>query len=399
MNQIERYIFKRIFLLSVGILIVTTVLAMTTQILLYVNLLTSTGQSIKAYVVLAVMLMPKVMIIVMPFALLIAAAYVLSGMNEDSELVVIESSGAAPRVVGKPILLIAIGMSVFTLISNHFIEPASNRQVRNIVSNARGDLLSSAIQTGTFTQLDDGVYFGVENVGSGGELHGIFISDKRDKQKGVVYYAKTGELVRQGDTQVLVLSDGQAQSKDEHTGNVSIVQFKSYALDLALFPATTGATHYFPKEDSTAYLFEPDPNDPYYKSRPDLFTEQLYKRFSEWMYPLLFGLVAISFMGKAHSSRTGRAQYEVMAFLVAFFYRAVGFYTEPEAGNSVLFAYLTFLVPLFGIGSYALLILMEKQISLPQSWIDTITGTTSRIGGAFSRLARRILPNRQGGAA
>ena len=96
MNQIERYIFRRIFLLAVGILIVTTILAMTTQILLYVNLLTSTGQSLMTYAMLAVMLMPKVMVIVMPFALLIAAGYTLGGMNDNSELVVMESAGA-PR--------------------------------------------------------------------------------------------------------------------------------------------------------------------------------------------------------------------------------------------------------------------------------------------------------------
>ena len=397
MKQIERYIFRRIFLLAIGILIVTTILAMTTQVLLYVNLLTSTGQSLMSYGKLAVMLMPKVMVIVMPFALLIAAGYTLGGMNEDSELVVIEGAGAPPRVVAMPILLIAIGMSVFTLISNHFIEPAANRQVRNIVSNASGDLLSSAIQTGTFTELDKGVYFDVSDVGSGGELHGIFISDKRDKAKTVAYYARSGQLVHRDSDQVLVLQDGEAQNKDTQTGKVSIIKFKAYALDLALFPASSHVTHYYPKEDATPYLFSPDPNDPYYKDRPDLFVEQIYKRFSEWMYPLLFGLVAISFMGKAHSSRTGRAQYEIMAFAVALFYRAVGFYVEPESGNSLIFALLSFLVPAFGIVSYAVLILMERQISLPQPWLDAMTDGSQSMTASIGRLGRRLLAGHQGG--
>ena len=397
MNQIERYIFRRIFLLAIGILIVTTVLAMTTQILLYVNLLTSTGQSIMTYGKLAFMLMPKVMVIVMPFALLISASYTLGGMNEDSELVVIESAGAPPRVIARPVLLIAIGMSVFTLASNHLIEPSANRQVRNIVTSASGDLLSSAIQTGTFTRLDDGVYFNVSDVASGGELRGIFISDTRDKAKSLTYYARSGQLVRRGSDQVLVLQDGQAQNKDNATGKVSIIKFKAYALDLALFPASTHVTHYYPKEDSTAYLFSPDSNDPYYKDRPDLFVEQIYKRFSEWMYPLLFGLVAISFMGKAHSSRTGRTQYDVMAFAVALFYRAAGFYVEPESGNSLIFAVLTFAVPAFGIVSYAALILMERQVSLPQSWLDAMTDGSRALSGGAGRLGRRILA--RGGSA
>ena len=150
-----------------------------------------------------------------------------------------------------PILLIAVAMSAFTLVSNHFIEPAANRQVRNIVSNASGDLLSSAIQTSTFTKLDDGVYFDVSDVGSGGELHGIFISDKRDKTKSVTYYARSGQLVHRDSDQVLVLQDGEAQNKDLQTGKVSIIKFKAYALDLALFPASSHVTHYYPKEDTT----------------------------------------------------------------------------------------------------------------------------------------------------
>lgn len=385
MNQIERYIFGRIFLLSIGTLIVTTILAMTTQILLYVNVLTSTSQSLVAYLTLAVMLMPKVMTIVMPFALLIGAGQTLSGMNEDSELVVIEATGAPPRTVGKPLLLIAAGMSIFTLFSNHFIEPWANHHVRDIISNARGDLLSSAIETGSFTKLDDNVYFNVADVGRNGELQGIFISDARDKETEFTYYAKSGTLVDTADAQLLVMSDGQMQRRNTQTGAVSIVEFKSYALDLALFPGGTSGTNYFPKERPTPYLFHPDPNDPYYTDRPDLYVQEIHKRFSEWLYPMLFGLIAMNFMGKAHSNRSERMQYDVLAFLVALAYRGFGFYAVPESGTSVLFAYLTYAVPLFGIAFYSALILMERQISLPRSWLDGFGNGTSRLTSILRR--------------
>jgi lipopolysaccharide export system permease protein len=386
MNQIERYIFRRIFVLSIGTLVVTTVLAMTTQILLYVNVLTSTSQSLMAYLTLAVMLMPKVMTIVMPFALMIGAGQTLSSMNEDSELVVIEATGAPPRTIGKPLLLIAAGMSLFTLFSNNFIEPWSNHHVRDIVSKARGDLLSSAIETGSFTRLDDNVYFSVANVGRGGELQGIFISDARDKNTEFTYYAKAGTLVDTADAQLLVMADGQMQRKNTHTGTVSIVEFKSYALDLALFPGGTQGTNYYPKERPTSYLFHPDPSDPYFKDRPDLFVQEIHKRFSQWLYPLLFGLIAMSFMGKAHSNRSDRMQYDVLAFLVALAYRGFGFYAEPEAGLSTLFAYLCYAVPLFGIAFYSMLILMERQISLPRAWIDGVSHGYDRLASLVRRV-------------
>lgn len=388
MNQIERYIFRRIFVLSIGTLVVTTVLAMTTQILLYVNVLTSTSQSLVAYLTLAVMLIPKVMTIVMPFALLIGAGQTLSGMNEDSELVVIEAAGSPPRTVGTPLLLIAAGMSLFTLFSNNVIEPWSNHNARDIISKARGDLLSSAIETGEFTKLDDGVYFNVADMGRGGELQGIFISDARDKQTEFTYYAKSGTVVDTADSQLLVMTDGQMQRRNTKTGDVSIVEFKSYALDLALFPGGSNGTQYYPKERPTSELFHPNADDPYLRDRPDLFIQEIHKRFSEWLYPMLFGLIAMSFMGRAHSNRSDRMQYDVLAFLVAFAYRGFGFYAVPESGTSLLFAYLTYAVPLFGIAFYTALILLERQVSLPRSWIDAVGYVASRMMSPFRRTAR-----------
>jgi len=386
MNQIERYVFRRIFTLSIGTLVVTTVLAMTTQILLYVDVLTSTSQALMAYLTLAFMLMPKVMTIVMPFALLIGAGQTLSGMNDDSELVVIEAAGAPPRTIGKPLLLIAAGMSLFTLFSNNFIEPWSNHHVRDFISNARGDLLSSAIETGEFTKLDDGVYFNVADMGRGGELKGIFISDSRDKQTAFTYYAKSGTLVDTADTQLLVMTDGQMQRKNNETGDVSIVEFKSYALDLALFPGGSNGTRYYPKERPTSALFHPDADDPYYRDRPDLFVQEIHKRFSEWLYPMLFGLIAMSFMGKAHSNRSDRMQYHTLAFLTALAYRGFGFYAVPESGTSALFAYLCYAVPIFGIAFYSALILLERQISLPRRWVEGISSGFGHLGTMLRRL-------------
>ena len=95
MKQIERYIFRRVLMLSLATLATTTVIAMTTQVLLRVDLLSSTGQSLLTFLELAGLLVPPMMLVVMPFALMIGAAQTLTTMNSDSELAVIEASGGA----------------------------------------------------------------------------------------------------------------------------------------------------------------------------------------------------------------------------------------------------------------------------------------------------------------
>jgi hypothetical protein len=93
MKQIERYIFRRMSSLTFWSLSAVTLLVLTTQVLIRVNVLTTTGQAFGAFAMLAATLIPSVVPIVAAFALLIGVSQVLSSMNSDSELVVVEAAG------------------------------------------------------------------------------------------------------------------------------------------------------------------------------------------------------------------------------------------------------------------------------------------------------------------
>ena len=84
MNLLERYIFRRTLSLSLMTLSATTVMVLITQVLIYVNLLTASGQAIITFFALAATLVPPMLNLVMPFALHIGATQTLNGMNSDS---------------------------------------------------------------------------------------------------------------------------------------------------------------------------------------------------------------------------------------------------------------------------------------------------------------------------
>src|SRR5690242_18503784 len=126
MKLIERYIFRRVLALSLITLVATTAIVLTTQVLLRVNVLTESGESIFTFLKLALFLVPAMMTLVMPFALLIGATQNLNAMNVDSELAVIESSGGSNMLVARPVMLIALAMTLVSLGSSLFVEPWSN---------------------------------------------------------------------------------------------------------------------------------------------------------------------------------------------------------------------------------------------------------------------------------
>lgn len=382
MKLIERYIFTRIFILSMGTLVTTTAIALTTQVLLRVNLLSSTGQSLMTFLELAGLLVPSMLIIVAPFALMIGAAQTLATMNSDSELAVLEASGGSPFLTARPVLMMAGLMSVVTLLTGLYAEPWANRNLRDLLNRASADLFSLAVQSGTFHKIEDDLYVNIAEKLPGGRLGGIFLSDQRDPNTDVVYYARYGEFAEIGNKDILVLSDGELHRKDTGSGRVSVIRFSTYGLDLSVIGGGSRERRsYYAKERPTGFLLNPDPNDPVFVSDPGLFTREIHKRFTLWIYPMLFGLITVYFLGKAHSNRHEQIWSVVTAAGIALALRGVSFYTLDQSGSSRTMEIVSYVIPVGGSVLFALLLLTNWTFRVPQYLMDQssriVSGTES----------------------
>ncbi len=243
MKQIERYIFRRMSSLTFWSLSAVTLLVLTTQVLIRVNVLTTTGQAFGAFAMLAATLIPSVVPIVAAFALLIGVSQVLSSMNSDSELVVVEAAGVPPTTVLKPVLALSAAISLMVLVVSNFIEPWANGKLYDVIAEAQSDLFSVAVRSGAFMKLEDGLYVQVNEKLPGGELGGIFLSDTRTEGNETIYYARSGVIRKseETDTNILYLVDGELQQQDLSNNRISIVTFSSYALDMAAFVPAGGS--------------------------------------------------------------------------------------------------------------------------------------------------------------
>jgi len=83
LKLIERYIFRRTLSLTLASLCLVTFIVLTTQSLLYLNIVTQSGQSLATFLKLAMTLVPMMLLVVMPFALLLGAASTLNRLNND----------------------------------------------------------------------------------------------------------------------------------------------------------------------------------------------------------------------------------------------------------------------------------------------------------------------------
>jgi lipopolysaccharide export system permease protein len=395
MNVLERYVLRRVLLQAAAATAASLGIVWTIQALTKINLVTDSGQSTGAFLFLATLLLPAIIPIVLPFAVLIATTNSLNGLNIESELTVIHASGAPRSRVFKPILIVALIAAFFTILSGSLIEPYARQRARSLVAEARADLITLVIQEGSFKKIDDNVFMQVAKRLPNGLLGGLFIADSRDKKSDLIYYAREGAIVKEGDNSLLVMKDGEIHSRDVSSGQLSLIRFTSYAFDLSQFTAASSKPTLLPKDQTTGYLFAPDANDKIFQEHPQRFSAELHKRMSEWLYPIAFAMIGIAVCGMARSHRDNPLFLTFNAISLAFILRWVGLLVE-DLAESTSWAYLfVYAVPLIGI-ALASWFISQNRVLMPSrnKWLSSEI-VIEYFGQLFTHLSARFSNFRQ----
>lgn len=331
MKVLETYILKRVGTQAVSAVLASLAIVWTTQALARINLVTDSGASAGAFLFLATLLLPAMIPIVVPFAILIASTQTLNGMNTDSELPVVHAAGTPRWTIYKPFMLAALLASLVVIIFGNFIEPYSRQKARVLVAEARANLIALVIQENSFKRIDNNLFMQVAARLPNGALGGLFIADSRDPKQDMLYYAREGAIVQEGGANLLLMQDGEIHSRTPETGALSVIRFKSYAFDLSEFAPTSGEVTFLPKDLFTSDLINPDPNDKGYQLFPHRFTLEFNKRLTEWLYVPAFTLLALVLSGMPRPNRGDTILKTFFAVAIAFLIRWLGFIIEGRA--------------------------------------------------------------------
>ncbi|MCB1444652.1 MAG: LptF/LptG family permease [Rhizobiaceae bacterium] len=332
MNLLETYIFGRIFRMFVASLVPVLAIIWITQVLGRINLVTDSGQSIGSFALLATYMLPMLIPVVMPFAVAIGVTQTMQTMNTDSELAVVDAAGASRSTLYKPPLVLAVILCAVSFSVDNFLEPVSRHGMRQTIAATYADLLSSVIEEKTFRKIDDGLYVQISERVQGRVLRGLFVADSRDPNFDMVYYAREGAVDEKGGT--LVMKDGEIHRKRKD-GEVSVIHFDSYSFDLSDLSAARGQATLKATDRDIFFLLDPDPNDEYYKERPNDFRAELHRRLTDWFFPVTFALISLMMTGAAHSHREQRLNPLIGSLFIAFVYRWIAFYLANRVENGV----------------------------------------------------------------
>ncbi|MGL4241948.1 MAG: LPS export ABC transporter permease LptF, partial [Beijerinckiaceae bacterium] len=346
MTLLERYIFRMAavaFLVCLGAL---TGVIWLSSALKEMDLVSGKGQTLLVFLKVTLLTLPALVMIIAPVALFVAVLYTLNKLNSDSELIVMSAAGMSPMRVARPLGILTIFVAIIVGYITIFAMPSSFRDLRDLVTRIRADVVTKFLQEGRFTTLDKGITFHYREKSASGAMLGILIHDGRDATKQTTYLAERGQIVESNGSAYMVLEKGSVHRMANASTDNAIVAYDRYAIDLDQFSPETDKIVYKPRERTTYELLNVDPNEIYAKLQAGRFRAELHERFAAPFYALASMLIAFAALGGAKTTRQGRGAAVAGAVIAVVALRIAGFGASSVAIRSAALTPLIYLVPI-----------------------------------------------------
>jgi lipopolysaccharide export system permease protein len=361
MNLIERYIFRIGFGAFVTCLIALTAVIWITQALRELDLLTGKGQTLVMFMIVTGLSLPTLITVIAPVALFIAVIYTLNKLNGDSELIVMSAAGAPPQRLLRPFLALAALVSIVVACMMIYVMPSSFQEMRDLITKVRADFVANIVKEGQFSSLENGITFHFRER-SGDALLGIFMQDRREQGRTIVYLAERGQTVDFNANSYLVLEKGSVHRQMPNSRDSSIIKFERYAIDLSALSREPGDIIYKPRERSTAQLLFPAGDDYFTQFQSGRLRAELHDRLSGWLYPLAMMFIAFAALGDARTTRQGRGTAAAAAVVGVVALRIAAFAASSVTVRTPLGLIWVYGLPLFVIAACLAMIFQGPRV-------------------------------------
>jgi len=385
MGSFDRYIFRTTFGAFLLVLVSLTTVIWLTHALREIDLMTNQRQTVLTFLGITSLLIPMLVLIIAPIALVIAVGHTLNRLNTDSEIVVMSASGMSPWRIFRPLLTTTLVVSVLVLGVSAYLAPKGLRELRNWATKVKADFVINIIQPGRFITIERGLTFHIRERLPDGQLQGIFIDDRRDPNERVTSLSEYGEVVEASTGTFLLLMNGSVHRLESGRPDPTIVNFERYAFDLSRFTGGTTVQNFGVRERNLWDVAFPEADDPVYKQMPTHFRAEMHDRLVAPLYPIAFAVICFAILGAPRTSRQSREMSLIMTIVAVGGLRLIGFACNvlgTQSAIAFVVLYASLLIA-FALGLFAI---ARGLVFEPPAFL------TQPIAGLFERLSRRLAP-------
>ena len=386
MGSIDRYIFRTTLASFALVLVSLTGVIWITQALRGIDLMTSQGQTVATFLGLTSLVIPALVLVIAPIALMIAISHTLNKLATDSEIIVMNAAGLSPFRLFRPFVHATIVVALLVAFIAAYLAPDGMRRIKQWDAEITADVLTNILQPGRFAQLDQNLTIRIREQQPGGILLGIFIDDRRDPKERVSIVADHGTVVKSGNGSFLVLEDGNLQRFEAGKRDPALVAFGRYAFDMSKF-SQGHDTSLGIRERYLWELFSVDENDPMSRLLSGQFRAELHDRFMAPIYPFAFAALTFAFLGTPRTTRQSRNFSIGSAILAVFGLRMAGFACSVVTVKSPWAALVQYLLLAGAIVGSLWIIRGSVVIEPPAAMMEAINNFNARLQRLFRRTA------------
>src|ERR1700748_1374780 len=386
MGSIDKYIFRTTLASFALVLISLTGVIWITQALRGIDLMTSQGQTIITFLGLTSLVIPALILIIAPVALMIAVSHTLNKLATDSEIIVMNAAGFSPFRLFRPFLYATVVGALLVASIAAYLAPDGMRRIKQWDAEITADVLTNVLQPGRFAQLDANLTIRIRERAPGRLLLGIFIDDRRDPKERVSIVADHGTVVKSGDGSFLVLEDGNLERFEVGKREPALVAFGRYAFDMSQFSHHGGVSLGI-RERYIWELMWPNPDEKVYKELPGQFRAELHDRFLAPIYPFAFAALTFAFLGAPRTTRQSRNFSIGGSIFAVFGLRMAGFAWSVLAVESPVAAVVQYSLTLSAIAIGVWIIVYGLVMKPPAGLFETFNKSLARMQRLFGRPA------------
>jgi lipopolysaccharide export system permease protein len=345
MRLIDRYLLRQLLGPVVLATLALVGVALLSQSLSGLDLIVNQRQSALVFLKVTLLYMPRLVNMVMPIAVFVAALVALNRLHTEQEIVVCFAGGMSRWRVISPAMRLAATVAFLMVLVNLFVQPPAYREIRRTLFDVKADIAATLVREGEFTEPTPGLTVYAQGVDSAGNLENLFIHQMKPDGSDSTYSAEKGHVSRSNGRPVLILQNGSNQELSSH-GVLNYLTFNSYTYDLSALSNSPELISYKPSDRWLHELFFPDlEQDWERRNRLGLLSEG-HARLATPLYNIAFMALALSAIIGGGFSRLGYGRRIAITGAVAALVRILGFQAEAAAEDAAWVNVLQYAIPL-----------------------------------------------------
>ena len=306
MPVLNRYILRQLIWVTVFITLALTLAVWLSQSLRFMDYIVNRGLPVSDFLALMSLMLPRFFGVVLPIAGFVAILFVYNKLANESELAVMRAAGLSQWQIAKPGVILAIGLTLVVYAVSLYFLPASYREFKDLQFKMRSEYSAVLLQEGVFNTLGEDITVYVRNRTEAGDLQGIMVHDAREDPP-VTLLAERGAIVESETGPRVLLVDGSRQSVDRDGGQLSILYFDRYTVDITQIKQAVTDRWRQPEERYLHNLLRPGDSQADQRYASELIAEG-HRRLQFPLYTLAFAAIGLASVLCGEFSRRGQAK-------------------------------------------------------------------------------------------